>query len=336
MAGIRRRLVLLAALASSSVVACGRPGGSTQTWQAPELPPGSSPPATETLPRVTPYVVADEEPAPDVKRSAVHFIEVLTNYPDGGGTPEMARARLAPIGVRPELADQAGPLLSHDAACAGEIVYPQLGGLTDTTASVMAVVNVHVRRNGVVRSSVRTLDLRLSRTATTWTVSAIAYNGGEPAPSPDSSAAGGGSPSGSLPRVAADVLASNRIELSDTSRADVLAGRTDTRILQLLLEISARRHIAVTVLSSGHPHEVFGTNRVSNHTRGRAADIWAVDGRPVAEQRAGSASPAREVTMQSLAAGASEVGAPWVLSAGGQTSFTNTVHQDHIHIGLDR
>lgn len=332
MAGIRRRLLLLTALVPSAAAACGRADPVTTQWQGPEQQP-SPPPVT--LPAVTPYVVPAYEPAPEVKRAAVRFIEALTNYGEGGGARDVVASRLAAIGAAPTLAEQAGPLVTADGLGAGEVVYPQLGGLTDNAASVMAVVRVHVRRRETLRSTVQTVDLRLTRVDTNWIVSAIAYHGGDPAPV-GSPGTAGGSPPASMPAVATDVLASPQIELSDTTRSDVRSGRTDPRILQLLLQMSTGRRISVTVLSSGHPYEVFGTTRVSNHSRGRAVDIWAVDGRPVAEQRGEATSPARDITIQALTAGASEVGAPWVLSAGGRSSFTNTVHQDHIHIGLDR
>jgi hypothetical protein len=337
---IRRRSVLLAALAPAVVAACSRRGSDTAgRWQTSGSSPSAQSPATgiqeQSLPAVTAYTVSPDEPAPDVKWSAVRFLEALTNYSDGGAAPEAAQARLAAVGVPSTLIAEAGPLLATGAA-AGEVIYPQLGGLTSTTASIMAVIRTHLLHGGRVTSTTRTVDVRLTKRSDSWAVSALASNGGSlPAVDnvPSETASAG---TGPVPSLANEVLTSPRIELSDTTRSDVRAGRIDTRILRLLLELTAQRRVAVTVLASGHPHEVFGTNRVSNHTRGRAVDIWAVDGRTVAQQRSEPSSAARQLTLQALNAGATEVGAPWVLSAAGRSSFTNTVHEDHIHIGLDR
>ena len=337
---IRRRSLLLAALAPAAVAACGRRGSrAAGSWQASGSPSSARSSdggaQDQSLPSVTGYTVSSDEPAPDVKRSAVRFIEALTNYADGGGAPEAAGARLAAIGVPPTLVGEAGALLAAGAA-AGEVIYPQLGGLTSTAASIMAVIRTHHLQTGRVTTTTRTVDVRLTKRSDGWAVSALASNGGS---FPTAGDAPSGTPSastGSAPSVTIDVLASPRIEMSDTTRSDVRAGRIDTRILGLLLDLTAERRVAVTVLASGHPHEVFGTNRVSNHTRGRAVDIWAVDGRTVAQQRSEQSSAARELTLRALAAGATEVGAPWVVSAGGRSSFTNTVHEDHVHIGLDR
>ena len=37
----------------------------------------------------------------------------------------------------------------------------------------------------------------------------------------------------------------------------------------------------MSVLRSGHPLHVFGTTRTSDHPRGRAVDVWALDHRPL-------------------------------------------------------
>ena len=104
---------------------------------------------------------------------------------------------------------------------------------------------------------------------------------------------------------------------------------------------------SVAVLRSGHPRKVFGASTVSNHTTGRAVDIWAVDGVPVIRQnngityeessvaRADRKQPAFRVTSTLLRKEqVGEIGSPWNLDPSGQPSFTDPVHQDHLHVAV--
>ena len=50
-----------------------------------------------------------------------------------------------------------------------------------------------------------------------------------------------------------------------------------------MLAISATYRIHVSVVRSGHPLHVFGTDRLSDHPQGRAFDTWAIDGHPVVD-----------------------------------------------------
>ena len=93
--------------------------------------------------------------------------------------------------------------------------------------------------------------------------------------------------------------------------------------------------MSVSVLNNGHPTDVFGSDRVSNHHRNRAVDIWQVDGKTVAAQRGDDSNAVGQLMRYALSNGSTEVGGPWVVSSRGQSSFTNTIHQDHVHIGFD-
>ena len=84
------------------------------------------------------------------------------------------------------------------------------------------------------------------------------------------------------------------------------------------------------VIQSGHPVNVWATTRRSAHADGRAADIYAVDDELVSAQRE-VGSPAYELTGRLIAAGAAQVGSPWDFAVG-VGSFTDPVHQDHIHL----
>ncbi|TDD85219.1 hypothetical protein [Actinomadura rubrisoli] len=283
-------------------------------------PPPRGTPVTRAPPPPTarPFTVGPDEPAAAVKGAAVRFVEALT-----AGPASSAESRLRSAGQPARLAAAAVPLLAD--AGAAEVIYPQLGGLTRDSASVMMLLRVRPRRSGQVGTATRTVEIRLARSRRGWRVVRVASTGGAPPRHvADRSSA------------AAAVLSDDRIQMTDSARWDIEAGRVDARLLRLLTAIAAKHTISVTVLATGHPHQVYGTGHVSNHTRGRAVDIWAVDGTGVARQRTARESPAKAVARQALVAGATEVGAPWALGAGGSSTFTNRLHQDHLHIAFDR
>jgi uncharacterized heparinase superfamily protein len=87
------------------------------------------------------------------------------------------------------------------------------------------------------------------------------------------------------------------------------------------------------VLRTGHPREVFGTARTSNHTHGRAVDVWRVDGRPVVDPATPRAL-LRDVMVRAGRLGATEVGGPFDVDGPGRGFFTDDVHRDHLHVGL--
>ena len=275
------------------------------------------------LPSPTPYAPVEGEPAPEAKKLAADVIQRLGTYGIGEGTAEAATQRLSQAGT-PVPVDPAAPILVPDAAAVVEIVYPQLGGLTDAEASVMVVFRQRLLEDGVERAVTRTADIRLSRPAGgAWAATAIASIGGNPvtpvAPTPAAEA----------------VLRNERIDLPDSARWDIEAGRIDQKVLDLLARLAEQHELALTVLASGHPHNVFASGSVSNHTEGRGVDIWAVDGQPVVSMRA-PGGPLESLVRQLLTEGVTELGSPWDLDGVGRgASFTNTVHQDHLHLAYD-
>lgn len=109
-------------------------GGATGVTSAPSTP---STTVETALPPPPPYVVPPGEVAPEVKSMAARIVQVLSTYSVEKSGPDDAGVRLAADGLDSALAAQAGALLVADTASSGEIVYPQLGGLTATDASVM-------------------------------------------------------------------------------------------------------------------------------------------------------------------------------------------------------
>ena len=63
-------------------------------------------------------------------------------------------------------------------------------------------------------------------------------------------------------------------------------------------------------------------------------DIWAVDGLPVVAQRV-TGSVVRGLVQELMTLGVTEIGSPWDLDGPGGASFTNVVHQDHLHVAFD-
>jgi hypothetical protein len=322
---VRRLLTALAVVAGLVTASCSSDdAASTPNATAVTTDPSQTTSTTQRpLPEPARYQPVAGEPVPDAKQLAADTLQRIGTYPDGGGTPDAARQRLAELAASPSVADQAGPLLAPGASSSVEIVYPQLGGLSETEASVMVVFRHRLLADGArERVVTRTADVRLTAGPGGWSVTQLASTGGdavEPA---------------ALSPAAEAVLASDAIDLPDSARWDIEAGRVEDRVLQLLVDLAADHTLSVTVLSTGHPTNVFETETVSNHTRGRGVDIWAVDGQPVISQR-DPAGPLRALVADLLARGVTELGSPVDVDGAGGASFANTVHQDHLHLAFD-
>jgi len=311
-------MLLLTACSQSE--AAGPPSSTTDTTPATtstsEPEPVLAPPA--------PYEPLPGEPVPEVKSLAADVVQAIGTYPIGEGTVEAAAARLGGT-VAPSVVEAALPLLDPAAASRTEIVYPQLAGLTGTEASVMLVYRQELATRSGERAVTRTADVRLTKAAEGWAVTAIASTGGEPPQDP-----------GPLSAAAEAVLATEAIDLPDSARWDIQSGRIDDRVLELLLRLAEDHTLGVAVLATGHPEHVFGTRSVSNHTVGRAVDVWSIDGQAVVSQR-DPGSPVQALVQELVDTRATtELGSPWDLDGVGMgVSFTNTVHQDHLHLGFD-
>lgn len=313
MRGLARWLVPLCLLASGCAAdqrdAVSNATVTTVTTVTPQVP---APPPWQASPR---------EPDPDVKRQAAAAVQAIGTYGAGEGTPVAARARLAAAGFSPSLVDGATMLLKADAASGATVRYPQFGGLTPTEASVMVITTLEtLDRQGRRASETRVLDVRLARAGTYWTPTAIVADGRRPASGPQPS-------DGSSP-----ILSNPRIELPDSARDDIRSRQTDPRVIDLLARLADQWPVGVTVLATGHPPNVFATDRVSNHKAGRGVDIWSVDGVAVVDQQH---SPVlRALVAEALAFGATEVGAPFDTDGPGGRVFTNTLHLDHLHLAF--
>jgi hypothetical protein len=200
-----------------------------------------------------------------------------------------------------------------------QVLDAQFGGLLASSASVLVVCRSWRRSGGSVLADGATYDVRLSRAGTGWRVTAVYPSLPGPA----------------RRRHTADeraVLHSTRIVLPPAARADVLSGRVHASVLGALLSLSQRYRIGVSVVRSGHPLHVFGTDRLSDHPQGRAFDTFRIDGQLVVDR----ATPRRLVTgyMEAVAAaGSYNVGGPYLLGSAPQY-FSDTTHLDHVHAGV--
>lgn len=261
-----------------------------------------------------------EEPYRNGKRLAGRAAQQLATF----GLHASTRELIWGLNVRGQspaaLARTVVPLLAPAYRSAGEVIYVQLSGVTASSLGAMVLVRQHLEdAAGTRKSIVRVMDVRLRLVDSAWALDRIASVGGTSVRRPTH-----------LSAAARRVLGHPNIWLPDTARWDIYRGRIDDGLLGALADAADRWSLAVTVLRTGHPRNIWGTGRASAHTRGYAADIYAVDGALVLRQRA-TRSSAQRLAAAFLAAGAAKVGSPWLL-ADSERSFTDRVHQDHIHI----
>lgn len=290
-------------------------------------------PSAAGLPSPARYVPLPGEALPNLKQVAADFVQALTTRVQGQ-RPEDVLAAAAGLTARafdPAAALRAGAPLWAEPVTTGSVVYPQLSGLVPIgpgaqQAGVMVVVRQRLlARGGSVAEVVRTCDVRLRVQQGAWRVTELASAGGQPLDRP-----------AGLPPQAALVLDDPRIELPDTARWDVHAGLVSPDLLDVLVAAAAVAPLSVTVLRGGHPPNVFGTSRISNHTQGRAVDVWRTGGQAVVSTGAGR-GPARAVLLAAAADRRTrQTGSPAGsdLDGVGRRSFTDLVHQDHLHLAV--
>ncbi|WP_130290061.1 hypothetical protein [Pseudonocardia sediminis] len=238
-------------------------------------------------------------------------------------TPPDPPAQVTNAGYPRELAATAGPLFDRPSPRAiTEVVYPQLGGLTPTTASVIVVARQTLPGAPAAGAREVTLDVRLRYVGRSWVVSPVV----DP-PRPESVRARTGGPS----TEGRSLLASARADLPGPVRHDVETRRLGDRVIGMVRALARGYEIELQVAVSGHPGTVFPSTRLSNHAVGRAVDVRSINGTRVADIRRDDPLLVRFM-VDAARAGATEVGGPIVPP--GRGFFTDEVHQDHIHVGF--
>jgi len=221
-------------------------------------------------------------------------------------TPEAKRVAVAAVG---KLLQKGNSVV--------EVIDAQCGGILSSTASVLVPCRVYTLANGKLTTGGTTVDVRLSRSGRTWRVTAM-----HPAQP--------GAPAKTLTNAARQVLANDRIPLPPASAADIRSGRIHDTVLGAMLDLAKTYRIGISVIRSGHPLDVFGTTRPSDHPQGRAFDTWQINDRAVVDPT----TPRALITAYMRAAastGSYNVGGPYQLS--GSTYFSDNTHHDHVHAG---
>ena len=330
----RRQLLwrLTASMSAIALVGCQSDEpvvqGSPEVTSTPKPTPTptSKPPATQTtkelepLPATKRWRALPAEVSPAAKLQAARLVEVGCAWAsDEAGVPA-ARQRLADSGFDPDLVKGLRPLLGPGVEAVVEVANAQYGGILSSSASVLLIVNQWVRQeDGRIRPGGTSLDVRLARSGPHWEVTAV--RPAHPAPAADP-----------LSALARRVLTERHIGLPYAAFRDVESGQVSDSVLRAMLGLAADFRYEVSVLKSGHPIQVFGTDRRSNHTDGNAVDVWAIDGRAVIDRRG------RDQVMAFMQAaareGAYQVGGPVNIDDGGTQYFSDLTHQDHVHIGF--
>ena len=248
-ARLTRPLIVLLWLALAGCTGDGS-GAAPNEQPDPTLATTAPTTAPARLAPVAPYKPLEGEPAPELKVLASNALQSVGTYDAGDGTAESALARIPPD-VDAGLVESASQLLVGDAASSIEIIYPQLGGLTDDAASVMVVYRWQKIIDGRKSEETRTADVRLQRTPAGWRATSVATLGGD-APASSSPA---------LTPSASAVLDNDQIDLADSARWDIQAGRIGDPVLDALLALAQNHALSITVLATGHPREVFETPR---------------------------------------------------------------------------
>ncbi|WP_055495934.1 hypothetical protein [Streptomyces sp. TP-A0356] len=325
---IERRVVLrgaAGALLGAAAAGCTGGGSPRHTPGSPSAtasPTGS--PVPGALPRTTPWRPTSAEVDPEVKLRAVQLVEAIGAWPAGKGGTAAAEARVAALRLPTGLVGQAGTLLPSADAAALQVVDAQYGGILTDASSVLVVCRQWTRHGARIVAGGTTVDVRLVRTGSAWTVTAL---------HPAQPGAAVGSPSAAVRAVLADT----RIVLPPAAEADLRSGLVHDSVPSAMLWLARTYRMEVSVVRSGHPLNVFGTNRPSDHPRGRAFDVWRIDGRAVVDPAAPRTLVERFMR-DAAAAGSYNVGGPVQLS-GGATSgqfFSDDTHHDHVHIGFLR
>ena len=304
-------------------------GESTTTTAAPtpsttigttttSLPPQSEGPP----PREAAYQVSADEAEPAAKQLAVDIAHALTTYEES--TDHMARLQeLEPRAGASSLAEVTEALTYPGSWSRGQAIYPQLGGFRNDRTSVMVVTRQTVGSGSETHFSlVRTLDVRLVRGDSGWEFDFL------------SSAGGTFEDLGGLQEAHA-VAEDPRIEMPDSARLDILSGLATPTLLTVMSELADQTGYGVVTISTGHPLNVFETDRQSHHTVGQAVDIYRIGDRNVIDDRGEDSTTRIIVEWLYDHPDVLQVGSPWDLDGPeSRRSFTDPVHQDHIHLAV--
>lgn len=288
-----------------------------------------SPLAPYPPPYPDPFEPTDNEVQPEAKRLGTSVAYAATNYEAGATVDDVLGMLPAASASMADAMAAEVQIVHHPGKWSrGTVEYAQLGGHLNGRISIFVVIRQEVGVEGsgeAERVETRTMEVRLARTeAGAWGLETIASAGGQPVARP-----------ADLSPVAAAVVDHELIDLPDTSAWDIYAGFIDQQLLRVMLDMAERTPYSVVVLQTGHAYNVFGTDRVSNHSVGRAVDIYKLESELVVDAH----DPSSEVYALSewvvSRYDIREFGSPWKFPDAVAHTFTNEVHHDHLHIGVN-
>jgi hypothetical protein len=333
---VRRRAVLLGA-AALGLAACSEtppsagPGTTSATTRRPEPSPTTTPTPTPTtsapppLPASRVYPIARNEPEPVAKEKAVRLVEATSAWGAGASGQAEVAARLAAQGISGEraaaFAGATAPFRGSSPEATSGVIAVQYGGLTASSASLLVTFEQWTRDgSGAVVRGGAGADVRLAKEGGEWQVTEVYTAVPVPPVSP-------------APAPVTAVLTNSKIRLPPAAAADIAAGNLRPRPMQALLDLSRDYDIDVSIVFKPHPDNVFATDRLSDHTRRRAWDIWAVNGQAVIAESTPDAL-VDGFLRDAKDAGAYNIGGPRLLSGAG--FFSDRTHRDHCHIAFNR
>ena len=135
------------------------------------------------------------------------------------------------------------------------------------------------------------------------------------------------------PATAAELAVHPNLTLTEQAKDDLLAGRTDPRLVSALAGAVTTHRLVVSVIRTGHAQYVRGTTRESNHYHGRGVDIVGVDGAAVSTANDAALALALELLTLDRSARPDEVGSPWQQLRRFSGAFTDGDHTGHLHLG---
>jgi hypothetical protein len=308
----------------SSPATASTPSTSPSTSPSPTPTPASTTTAPPPLPASRVYPIAPNEPESVAKERAVRLVEATSAWSAGGSGEVAVAGRLAAQDIAGEraaaFAAATAPFRGASPEATSAVIAVQYGGLTTTSASLLVTFEQWTRdaAGAVVRGGAGA-DVRLGKEGGQWQVTEVFAATPLPPVQP-------------VPPLVAAILANPRIRLPPAAAADIAAGNLRPRPMQALLALARDYDIDVSIVFKPHPDNVFATNRLSDHTRRRAWDVWAVNGQAVISKSTSDAlvdgflRAARD-------AGAYNIGGPRLLAGAG--FFSDRTHRDHCHIAFN-
>jgi hypothetical protein len=128
------------------------------------------------------------------------------------------------------------------------------------------------------------------------------------------------------------LLENHNVTFDPSAIADLKSGKVDPRIASVLDVLAKKDKLSISAMISDHSKLTQGGS-VSNHYYGRAVDVSVVDGRPVSPGNLAARRIAVALSRLPPSIRPTEIGSPWHLS--GAAYFSDSEHQNHIHIGFD-